>query len=120
MALDFVYKRDFRPTLTGQVKELIGASNVRSALQNRLATFPGSIPFRPSYGANLKAYQNMPLSAKNRDQIVQDVQEQILRDPRVQSIRKVDVRTTEAGLISISVGILLQGSNEPQNVEVVT
>lgn len=120
MALDFVYKRDFRPNLRGQVEELTGGSNVRSALQNRLSTFPGSIPFRPTYGVNLKLYQNMPLSAKNRDKIVQDVQEQVLRDPRVKSIRKVEVRTTDEGLVFISVNLILQGMNEAQNVEVVT
>lgn len=120
MALDFVYKRDFRPSQNGAVEELTGGPNVKSALQNRLSTFPGSIPFRPAYGVNLKNYQNMPLSAKNRDKLIQDVQEQILRDPRVKSIRKVEARTTDEGLVYISVNLLLRGTNEPQNVEVVT
>lgn len=120
MAQDFIYRRDIRPNLTGRVRELTGAENVKSALENRLSTSLRSIPFLPQYGVNLKDFLNMPMTADNRTRIIDEVQQQILRDRRVKEIRKIDARTTEEGLVLIQADVVLIGTNVNLSVEVTT
>ena len=120
MSLDRYYRVDARPSLTGIVNELTGAENVKSALQNRLSTSYRSVPFLPNYGVQLKQYQNQPMTADLRSRIIQEVTEQIMRDPRVKSIRSVNVRTTTEGLFLISVDVVLIGTEGALNVEVRT
>ena len=106
--------------VSGAFQQLTGGDNVRSALENRLSTSLRSIPFRPEYGANLKEFMNLPMTADNISRIEQEVQTQVLRDPRVKEVRKIEVTTQTNGLVLIRLNLVLVGTNENLNVEVVT
>ena len=117
MANDFLYGRDIRTSTNGEVRELTGNENVRSALENRLSTSFRSVPFLPNYGVNLKEYQNMPMTAEIRTRIQAEIREQILRDKRVKEIRDIKVRYNSEGLFLIQVFLTLIGTNRALNVE---
>ena len=109
---DFVYRKDLRPQRRGAINAIFGGENVRSALENRLSTSFRSIPFLPNYGVNLKEYQNSVMTEDNRTRIRNEVQTQILRDPRVKAIRSITVNHRSNGLLFIQVSIVLIGTDE--------
>ena len=60
------------------------------------------------------------MTADNISRIEQEVQTQVLRDPRVKEVRKIEVTTQTNGLVLIRLNLVLVGTNENLNVEVVT
>ena len=60
------------------------------------------------------------MTADNISRIEQEVQTQVLRDPRVKEVRKIEVTTQMNGLVLIRLNLVLVGTNENLNVEVVT
>ena len=116
--LDRIFRRDFR-LKNGKVQQLTGKTNVRDALKNRFSVFPGSIPFRPNYGTNLKRFSNEPMTKELEHQIVKEVREQVERDPRVNIVRKITINTTQEGLLEIDVEVVLVSEDENINFRVI-
>lgn len=116
--LDQVFRRDFRLN-GGKVQELTGAENVKEALKNRFSVFTGSIPFRGTYGTNLKKYSNEPMTKELEYQIIKEVREQAESDPRIQIVRKITIDTNQEGLLLLEIEAVLVGESEDINVKVV-
>ena len=108
--VDEIFRQDFR--LVRGVPEVIrGSGNVRDALSNRFSVFPRSVPFRPDYGVNLKRYSNETITKELEHAITQEVEEQILKDPRVKNVRKIEFSFDGQGLLQITVEVVLQGNS---------
>ena len=116
--LDGIFRQDFRLS-RGNASLLRGADNVRSALQNRFAVFPLSVPYRPVYGSSLKRYSNEPLTLELENQIVKEIRTQVERDPRVKSVRKISITSTAEGELRAEVEIVLLGNADNFQFEVV-
>ena len=85
--IDRIFRIDARIDRAGKPFFLNGKENVRSAVENRFAVFQKSIPFLPRYGAILKKYQGRNLDPDTINQVRQEVNNQLLRDTRVESIK---------------------------------
>lgn len=85
------------------VSGITGIANIRSALQNRLLTPRGLVPFFPEYGSRLKQFQNLPMTRENIVAISNEVQSSLLRDPRVQSVEEVRADGSPDGMVKIQV-----------------
>ena len=109
--LDRVYKRDFRVGNGGDY-EIIGSENVEDAIKNRFSVFQASIPFIPNYGANLKRYVDEPMNEDLKNDIVNTVTTQILRDERVRLVRAVTLNTQVDGKIEVEVELDLIGNEQ--------
>ena len=107
--------RDLRANREG-LTELTGVANVRSALQNRLATAKNTLPWRPQYGARLKNYQNLPLTAENMSKIADEVRSALDRDPRVRRVDEIEGASTTDGQVRIKAKI--QIINQAEQLEV--
>ena len=118
MAQDFTYFRDFRVSRDGKVNSITSRENVRSALENRFSVSRGQIPFIPLYGTLLKNYQNEVLDRELEARLLSEVTEQFNRDPRVQRLRSVTLKSQSDGLIVLEVEIIIVGANTPVNVRV--
>ena len=109
--IDDIFREDFRLS-QGVPRTIRRRENVKNALENRFAVSKGSIPFRPSYGANLKRYSNEPVTKELENTLIKEVEEQILRDPRVKNIRKIIFSSNQEGLVQINIEINLVGERD--------
>lgn len=60
-----------------------GIRNLAKALYRRLITYPGELPAHPAYGCRIRDHLGQPASAWRSRLAALDVQEAMLRDPRV-------------------------------------
>lgn len=94
---DIMHKRDLvrRPT-DGDLERIEGLENLRQALLRRLVTSPGSLVHRPEYGVGIKDFQGSLNSLANQRKIAARINEQFLRDPRVESVDGVSISSTDS------------------------
>lgn len=105
---------DWKVSVSGDIETVEGVANLSAALLRRLLTVPGSIVTLPTYGVGIKLFQNAPLTlAKQRDLAVL-IQEQFARDPRVEKVTGVKMRTDNAvpGYLGVDVRVLITGGEE--------
>ena len=110
MAFDFTFLTDQRLGARGKVNDLQGPENVRSAIQNRILTTKGQVPFRPEYGLKLKQFLSEPLTREIQDQILSLLREEILKDPRVESIKSIRIESNSDGRLLINLYLVLISS----------
>jgi phage baseplate assembly protein W len=79
----------------GDLSDIVGVENVRQALMRRFVTIKGSLIHRPDYGASLKLYQNAPTSLAKQRELALQLEEQALRDPRVESVLGVSINVND-------------------------
>ena len=109
--LDRIFKQDFR-LASGRANLITRTENVRSALENRFSTFLLAIPFRPAYGSILKRYSNNPLTPELEHKIVKEIRNQISREKRIKTIRKININSDDSGTLKIEVEAILVGNKE--------
>ena len=109
--LDQIFKQDFRLS-RGQARLISRDENIQSALENRFAVFPRSIPFRSRYGGNLKRYSNEPMTKELEHQIVKEIREQMTRERRVKTVRRITIDSQDNGELIIKVEVVLLGQKD--------
>lgn len=97
----------------GDLIKISGVENVRQALLRRWFTVRGTLIHRPEYGAGVKSYQNSIGTLSTRRKLALDIQEQSLRDPRVEEVIGVafssEDGTPEKTIISVRVKLVGYG-----------
>ena len=116
--LDRIFKQDFRLS-RGTARLISRNDNVLSALENRFATTPRSIPFRPVYGSSLKRYSNEPITKELENKIIEEIKTQLRRERRVRLIRQISIDSTNDGNMRINVQCILLGQKDTSQFEVV-
>jgi phage baseplate assembly protein W len=87
---------DFYPSASGDAATVAGTDNTKAALIRALLATPGCLPHRPTWGAGIARYQNMPLTIPKQQQLVQAIKAQLLRDSRVSAVRSVSIAYDDA------------------------
>ena len=105
--VDFVFRNDFRVSGDGTVNQISRAENVKSALLNRLSVFTGSIPFRPSYGSDLKRFVSEPSTKELNHRVSKLVTDQLNRETRIKRVDSVNIERKTDGTFIISADIIL-------------
>jgi phage baseplate assembly protein W len=115
---DICHKSDLKRSSTGDLDVIDGLENVKNALFHRLITVPGSLIHRPEYGVGLKMYQNSISSLATQRQLALKIEEQFLRDPRVEEVTSVSVSIDRANPQKVTIIVLVKivgyGENEVQ------
>jgi phage baseplate assembly protein W len=110
---DLAFKNDYVKTATGDLDTIEGISNVTQALFARLITIKGTLVHRPDYGVGIKNYQNSISSLDTQRKIASEINEQFLRDPRVEKVVGVSInyrdKTPENVEISVKVKLIGYG-----------
>ncbi len=91
-----------RATPTGDLRTLAGRPNYRAATRRRAVTSPGTLVFRPEYGAGLEESLERPASAAAKSNLVNNARRNFLRDPRTEEI-----------IITIADGVVPSSVNNP-------
>lgn len=77
--------------VNGDVPTVEGLENYRQALINRWITTPGEYAARPSYGAGVRTFQNLPMTVDNQIKLAKLLEEQTLLDPRTEKVLGVTI-----------------------------
>ena len=111
---DLVHDKDLLVASDGDLQIITGVENAKMALIHRLITQPGSLVHRPEYGVGLKDFQNAPNSIENQRRLALRMQEQFLRDFRVEEFvgLKITQDATVPGKIIIFFKVKLRGFGE--------
>lgn len=89
---DISFKSDFVPTPSGDLDIIAGLDNLKEALFRRLLTTPGSLIHRPTYGVNIKKFQNSVSNLDGQRKLALAIQEQFKQDERVESVLGIQVK----------------------------
>ena len=116
--LDKIFKEDFRLS-RGQASLIKREANVLSAVENRFAVFPRTIPFRPVYGGSLKRYSNEPLTKELENKLVKEIRDQLASERRVKVVRKISIDSQQSGELKISVEAVLIGQRDNLQFDIV-
>ena len=113
---DIVHKKDLGRAADGDLDKITGVENAKLALMHRLVTQPGSLVHRPDYGVGVKDWQNAVLSIDNKRSLARRINEQFLRDPRVEEVTGVRITqdSSEPGRVTLFVKVKLRGFGEEQ------
>ena len=79
-------------TASGDLPTVTGRVNVEASLVRRIATFPGSLLHRPTYGGGLPGQVEEADTPTNRSRLARDIRANLLRDVRIADVR-VSVRS---------------------------
>ena len=114
--LDDIFRVDHLSKMRerGRFVDLRLRENVISALQNRLSTPKGRMPFNPNYGTNVKRYLGEAMTPEVLSLISNEHEQQCLRDFRVS--RVVSITTEPKGSQVVS-HITLTLVNTNDNLE---
>lgn len=97
---------------------IAGLGNLRQAIYHRLITNPGELFAHPDYGAGLEEYVSAPINLETRAEITRRIKDQLMKEPRVHKVTKINVRTgdstTAIGTLIIEIGIIPIGDNAEQ------
>jgi len=106
---DIEHKSDLSDQ-NGDLKEISGRENMKLAILHRIVTEPGSLIGRPNYGVGIKRFQNALNTVDNRRDLAKRIEENLLRDDRVESVQSVSVqmdpRASDQIVIAVRVKIL--------------
>ena len=116
--LNRIFKEDFRLS-RGTARLIQREENVLSAIEHRFSVFLRSIPFRPVYGTNLKRYSNEPVTKELEHRIVKEIREQMDRERRVKTVRRIRIDSQDNGEIKISVEVVLLGQRDAREFQIV-
>jgi hypothetical protein len=83
---DVAFDDDYSISETGDLATVEGLENVKQALFRRYVTTKGTLAHRPNYGAGLKEFQNSVATLKSKLEMTNRIEEQSLRDPRVEKV----------------------------------
>lgn len=107
-----------RVTIAGDLPTVSGRANLVNALSRRLATEPGALVYRPTYGCGVLSYLGAPNSPGSRADLATKVRANLLRDTRLKDV----VATVEQGtpsdaamLIAITVSLSLTLRDDSQS-----
>ena len=109
--IDRIFKQDFRLS-NGRARLITREANVLSAIEHRFSVFARSVPFRPIYGASLKRYSNEPMTKELEHRVVKEVRDQLARERRVKTVRKISIDSLNSGELKISVEVVLLGQRD--------
>lgn len=111
---DIAFKSDFIKTSTGDLDIVSGIENVKEALFRRLITVKGSIIHRPNYGVGIKLYQGALNSFSKQSELASRIQEQFVKDPRVDEVLAVSITNQDKkpDSVQINVKVKLAGYGE--------
>jgi phage baseplate assembly protein W len=113
---DIKHEDDFERNSSGNLELISGLDNVKAALFRRLITSKGTIIHRPEYGVGIKDYQNAPATLDTKRKLALEIQEQFLRDVRVESVDGVTMETDdfspEKTTIKVTVSLVGYGETE--------
>jgi hypothetical protein len=111
---DIAFKSDFVKTAAGDLDIISGVENVKEALFRRLITVKGSLIHRPDYGVGIKLFQGSMNSLPKQRQITNLIQEQFIRDSRVDEVLGVSINYSdkEPQKVTIHVRVKLVGYGE--------
>ena len=104
--LNDIYRIDYRSE-RGQLDPLYLQENVRSALQHRLATPQGKMPFNAFYGNRLKSYVGETVTPELINSVSQEIDTQIRRDFRVRNVESIEIETIDQNSIVCNVSLTL-------------
>lgn len=105
--LNRLFRVDARIGDSGAVSFLEQRANVKSAVENRLAVWLGSIPSRPQYGGGLKSFSGEPVTPDLINRFRKAVTTQIERDPRVDHVRETEIEVRPDGRLLAKTVIIL-------------
>lgn len=88
---DIRHKKDYVKDSTSDRALISGFDNLKDALFRRLVTEPGTLVHRPEYGVGIKQFLNAPNTLSNQKALAVRINEQFLRDDRVQQVLGVAV-----------------------------
>mgnify|MGYP006921292518 CR=1 FL=1 len=88
---DFVLKSG-----QGDIDTIEGLENMKAALFRRLVTQPGAILHRPDYGVGVKSWQNAIATISQQRALAVRIQEQFLRDSRVEKVNSISIDAEDA------------------------
>jgi phage baseplate assembly protein W len=114
---DLYHDRDLVKTeIGGDIQTLSGLENMKAALLRRLMTEPGTVIHRPLYGVGMKQFQNASMTLSNQRAIALKINEQFIRDERVEKVLGVSINSsdTRPELLTIVVRVKLVGYEEQE------
>lgn len=103
---DIAHKKDFLVAADGDLQTITGVENAKQALIRRLMTQQGSLVHRPDYGVGIKDFQNAVNSIENQRRLALRIQEQFLRDFRVEEF--IGMRVTQSQTVPSQVTIFFK------------
>lgn len=111
---DIYHNKDLKAASDGDLQTVRGIENVKMALFHRLVTSPGSLVHRPDYGVGIKDFQNAVMSIDNQKAIAKRINEQFLRDFRVEEVTGVSITQDRQNpaVVKIFVRVKVAGFNE--------
>ena len=109
---------DLVKAANGDQATISGLANLRAALFHRLMTVPGTLVHRPDYGCGVPSYQNAPNSFTVQQELAVIIQEQFMKDPRVQSVTSVAIDFSDQNpeLSTISIFVIPVGYTDSQQM----
>jgi phage baseplate assembly protein W len=115
LGTDLRHEQDFVKTESGgDLQTISGLDNLKAAVIRRIMTLPGEVIHRPNYGAGLTSFQNAPNTQDTRRAIAAKIEEQLLRDPRIEGVESISFSNTDSRpeLVTIAVHVLAKGYGE--------
>lgn len=111
---DIAFKKDFLQTPSGDLEIVSGLDNVKEALFRRLLTTPGTLIHRPTYGVNIKAFQNGVNNLDSQRKLALAIKEQFEEDSRVEEVLgiSVDSKDKTPELVEVRVRVKIVGYGE--------
>lgn len=82
---------ELAPSSVGDVRTVAGLQNLVGALERRLGTRKGELPYHPTYGSHLEQHIGRPHDAARQILIKNEVVQTCLADPRITSVSRVQV-----------------------------
>lgn len=106
---DIKFENDYDITSAGDYLLLSGLENLRAAVYRRLLTNPGEYKLVPDYGVGMKRWVKKPDTSANRAEMKTIIEQQLLRDPRIQEIVQIAIESLE-NQPGVKVGIVLRAN----------
>lgn len=97
---------DFMNGLNPLLPLLGGLANLGQALAHRLSTPRGGLFYDPGYGTDIRAYLNEAMTAAKAAQLQADVQNELLKDERVQSCTAIATFTAAAETLNLTINVI--------------
>lgn len=106
---DLFWDGDYVVASSGDWAIVEGEAALRQSIIRRIITAPGEWRTRPDYGVGARHYVKARRTPGVVDELKSMIKKQLLRDPRVAEVQAVDIDTSLAEVLKISVKVKPKG-----------
>ena len=98
---------------SGDLQRTAGLEALKANFARELVIAPGGIFWRPDYGIGLVEFLNKRATAENIAEMKRRIQVNLMSDPAVEDLTRLDVFVVADGLIEVFVDIRIAGQVQP-------